>query len=846
MQISLNGNDWLFKDFYGEDWRWRNSHKPNTRDIRHWRKGNVPGSVHNDLWAIGEIPNPYFERNSLLLEWIPARTWVYKKSFQIDSVLRDKRIHLCFEGVDYEAEFFLNGELLGTHRGMYTPVVFDISEKLLYGEENLLAVVIAAAPHEQPQVGRSSAVRTHKSRMTYWWDFCPRMVHQGIWDSVFLEINDSVRIEDVFVQPKLSDDFTQATLELNLQLNSTQAQSLELELSVHLGRQTIVEGKLEIPVTPGRNIISTSLSLKSPELWYPNGYGAQPLYTLDIAVYRADTELVQHSLSFGIRKVELIANENAEANALPYTLVVNGRKIYIKGWNWVPIDVMYGVPRPEKLEHLLRLAQNAHVNLLRIWGGGLIEKEAFYNLCDQMGILVWQEFIQSSSGIDNHPSESPEMIELLVKEAEEIIPRKRNHPSLAIWCGGNELQADSEKPLDDSHPLLAALKATVHRLDPERIWLATSPTGRVFSNSLETIEADPNALHDVHGPWEYQGVTRQYSLYNQGASLLHSEFGVEGITNLKSLNASIAKEHQWPVTLDNVYWFHLGAWWVKQRIWEETFGELPDVESWQRATQFMQAEGLKYALEADRRRKYHNSGSLPWQFNEPYPMAASTSAVDYYGQPKPSYYAVAHAYEAIHLSAMFPTIAWEGRTQFDAEVWVSNSHEASFEQVKLEIRLLGQSGNVYATWQESLGFSANSSSLLSTIQFSLAAIHEEVFFLDMKLIEEKGQIASQNRYVFVKGMNLAPLFALPSTELAVSREEVSGELWKLKLTNTGKQTALWLWLEDSRKLSAQGVVYFSENHFCLFPEESKEIEIRWLDVPMDERLLQIRAWNSEK
>ncbi len=195
--------------------------------------------------------------------------------------------------------------------------------------------------------------------------------------------------------------------------------------------------------------------------------------------------------------------------------------------------------------------------------------------------------------------------------AEQIIPLKRNHPSLVLWCGGNELQAGSEQPLNDDAPVLAALKATVARLDPDRLWLPTSPTGRVFGNSLELIARDPLALHDVHGPWEYQGVTRHYALYNQGASLLHSELGVEGMTNLKTLNTVVAPEHQWPVSLDNVMWYHLGAWWVKRPMWDQVFGEMPDVETMVRATQFIQADGLRYAVEADRRRSITTAEPCP-------------------------------------------------------------------------------------------------------------------------------------------------------------------------------------------------------------------------------------------
>ena len=181
-RIFLNGSDWLFKDFYGEDWRWRGSHLPDSRDQRHWRLGSVPGCPHHDLWKSGEIADPYVDRNSLLIEWIPHRSWLYKKSFTVGEEIRGQRVHLHFEGVDYQAEFFLNGESLGTHTGMFTPVIFEVTDKLFYGAENLLAVVIESAPPEEPQVGRTSRVKTVKTRMNYWWDFCPRMIHVGIWD----------------------------------------------------------------------------------------------------------------------------------------------------------------------------------------------------------------------------------------------------------------------------------------------------------------------------------------------------------------------------------------------------------------------------------------------------------------------------------------------------------------------------------------------------------------------------------------------------------------------------------------------------------------------------------------
>jgi beta-mannosidase len=852
-RISLNGSDWLFKEFYGEDWRWRNSHTPDSRDLRGWRTGSVPGCPHHDLWRLGEIPDPYIECNSLLCEWISQRTWLYKKTFVVDDDIKGQHVWLYFEGVDYQAEFFLNGESLGTHIGMFTPASFDVADKLHYGKENLLAVVIEAAPHEEPQVGRTSRVRTIKTRMNYWWDFCPRMIHLGIWDDVYLDVTGPVRIANRFIRPQLSPDLRRADVFVATELDSVIRGRADMEVILRYAETVVAHQRTSHDLELGQTHLETCLEVDAPHLWWPNGHGKQELYEAEVRLVRPSADEMNpdeedisdlRNVFFGIREIGLTLNESADPTALPYTFIVNGRKIYAKGWNWVPMDVMYSVPCPAKLERLLTLAQRAHVNLLRVWGGGLIETEDFYAQCDRLGIMVWQEFIQSSSGIDNTPSTSAEYIQALTEAAEQIVPRKRNHPSLAVWCGGNELSGGTEQPLDDSHPVLTSLKSVISRLDPDRLWLPTSPSGRVFSNSLETIAMDPSALHDVHGPWEYQGVTGQCDLYNRGTSLLHSEFGVEGITNLRTLNATMEQSHQWPVTLDNPYWFHRGAWWVKRPMWDRTFGELNSIEELVRATQFMQADGLRYALESDRRRKYHNSGTLPWQFNEPYPMAACTSAVDYYARPKPVYYAVARAYVPLLLSARFPTLAWEEHEQFEAEVWVCNSHERSYSDVTFRMQLAGTDGMIYAERSETVSFGANCSVMLVAFQEPLDHVSKEIFFLDMQLLDSDGTLLARNRYVFSHTDTLAPLLTCPPTALSISSDVGESEQ-TLTVTNTGETAAMFVWLEDARDLKASGYAYFDDNYFCLLPAESRTVIVAWTDVPPEERRLEVSGWNTE-
>jgi beta-mannosidase len=845
--ISLNGNDWLFKDYVGEDWIWRNGEKPDTNDKRWWRQGTVPGSVHHDLLRLKEIPDPYFERNSLLVEWVPERTWIYKKTFSLDKAHQGKRIQLCFKGIDYEAQIFLNGKKIGEHQGMFTAASFDIENQILFGEENLLSIVIERAPDEEPQVSKTRYVHTHKSRMTYWWDFCPRMIHIGIWDDVFLKITGSTRIKDVFVQPHLNDDHTAARISVSTCIEAGCKLSVELEVAISYEGKVLARQRTTHVVSLDQTNMNSCLTIEKPNLWWPNGLGDTHLYEAKVTVTEITPNISSPAsdeaiVDFGIRHIKWVHNETEDSTAFPYTIKVNGEKVYIKGWNWVPMDAMYGREQPEKLVRLLTLAKHANVNMLRVWGGGLIEKDAFYKLCNRFGLMVWQEFIQSSSGIENKPSEDPEFIEMMVKEAEQIIPGKRNHPSLVIWGGGNELQDHDGQPLGNSEPVLGALAEVVKRLDPDRYWLPTSPTGRCFSNNLENIEQDPTGLHDVHGPWEHQGLTAHYTLYNRGTSLLHSEFGVEGMTNLKVLNKTIAKENQWPAGKDNPVYFHRGSWWNNETLVQEAFGGIQEVGKLIQASQFLQSEGLRYAVESNLRRQYQNSGTLPWQFNEPFPNAYCTSALDYYAEPKPVYYAIKRAYQKIHVTACFAAQAWEGYQNFEAEVWSVNATAHRIEKAEAIMRLVGASGKVY--WKQSITaeVSANGSTRLTEIRIPTADVQENLFFLDLSLTAGNGASISNNRYMFSRTSNLRPMLEAQPSNL--NREvHKSGDEWELKVTNAGEYAALCVRLDDGREVDATGYVYFDDNYFSLMPGESQTIQAQWSGVAESERRIELGGWN---
>lgn len=720
MVIVLDGDDWQLRGCLGREWEWHvGPDKP--WDGPGWLPARVPGSVVDDLVRAGEVPDPYHERNSRLAEWASERAWVYRRRLRADA----EPAVLEFGGVDYAATVFVDGVEAAHHEGMFTPFEVGVS-----AGEHLLAVVVHPAPESEPQVGVTSRVRVHKSRMGYGWDFCPRLVHQGIWRSVSLRIGEPARA------------------------------------SPHV---RLVDGTGVVEID-GEAV----LRVESPELWWPNGMGEQHLYS----VRAGDREL-----AVGFRDVEFKA---------PGEFVVNGVAMPVRGWNWVPIDALYGVPRPEKLAHLLGLAARANVNLLRVWGGGLIESDEFYDLCDRLGLLVWQDFSMSSSGIESVPSDDAEFVSLMAEEARRIVPRLRRHASLAVWCGGNELSRDDD-PLDDSTPVLGALRDVVRELDPERAWVPTSPAGD----------------GDVHGPWEHQGLRRHNGHYDAGTWSLHSEFGVEGMTNRRVLAALIDEPRRWPADRTNPVYEHLGAWWNNAALVREAFGgPIGDVDTMRRASQQLQYDGLRYAVESNRR---HGSGTFPWQFNESFPNAWCTAAVDHRGDPKPAYYGVARAYRPVHVCASFATWAWGGEDEVRARIhaWGGGLTVA---------RLLNADGSVVAETDA------------DEIAAPVSAFSSDVLILD--LVTD----SVQNRYVMSRTDDLAPLLDL---DLALLEAEFDGDggYLHLRLHPPTSSAAFGIVLEDARPYEAPGWVVFEDNMFDLLPGETRTIRVEGAGE------LLIEGWN---
>ncbi|HET7829354.1 MAG TPA: hypothetical protein VFL03_07335, partial [Candidatus Limnocylindrales bacterium] len=706
-----------------------------------------------------------------------------------------------------------------------------------------LDVVVAPAPASESQVGRTSRVRIHKSRMSYGWDFCPRLVHQGIWRPVALVVAGPVRLVSCRATPSLSDDLADAMVEVRVGLEAASGAvpvGADVRVALLDGDAEVAIGQTRIGVQPDATTTTLSLAVEAPRLWWPNGFGEPALYELVVRLSGPDgATLDAHRQVVGFRTVRLVPNEGAPAGARGYTFEVNGTRVYATGWNWVPVDVFHGVRRPALEEHLLRLAADARVVLLRVWGGGLIESESFYDACDRLGIMVWQELSQSSSGVDSVPSTDEAFVRLMADEARAVAPRVAAHPSLVLWCGGNEL-ADEAGPLDERSPVLAAIRDGLADTDPSRAWLPTSPTGPRFHNRLEDIEADPDGLHDVHGPWEHQGLDGQARLYDAGTSLLNSEFGVEGMANRRQLEALIRPEHRWPADRTNPVYRHLGDWWDNAPLVQASFGgRIRDVDGMRRASQHLQADGLRYAVEANRRREPRHSGSLPWQLNESFPNAWCTSAVDHRGDPKPSYFAVRRAYAPVHVSATFAGWAMHGRPM-TVEAWAWSAREA-VSGGSLDVRAVTPDGVVLASVSAPVDLEAGRPRAYAPLDVPAA---DGLVVVDLALRRDDALLAS-NRYVLSGGDDLAPMFDLAAADVRVDALRRDADGWVVDLAHVGGPAALGLVIDDDRPIDEPGWAEASDGWFDLLPGESRTVEVRWADAPPGGRRLRLHGWNVD-
>ncbi len=596
----------------------------------------VPGSVQSALLAAGWLKDWNTGLNALDCEWVEHRHWEFFTDIAAGEIPQGKRVFLCAEGLDYSGWILLDGRVAAAFGGALMRHRIELPEGLSDGRPHVLSILFDLPPPEQGQIGFTSESRYFKPRYNYGWDWCPRLVPVGISDALTLEAG--VReVELRRASAHLADDLLTGTIEAVV-VCGPETQRIDVRLG-RGGRDVFRECFI---LNRGENRIG--FDVPHAEAWWPNGEGGQPLY--ELVLHAGNRQLA--AVTLGFKRVRWLPCQGAPDEALPWICEINGRPVFLRGVNWTPIRLDYHTVTAEDYRRRIALYRGMGCNVLRVWGGGFLERKVFYDLCDEAGLLVWQEFPLSSSGIDNWPPENPDVIAGLCAIARDYIRRRAHHASKLLWCGGNELQhALGQKtgigiPVGAEHPCLAALARVVEDEDAGTRFLPASSSGPRFTASAD--EFGQGLHHDVHGPWNVGKDLEDWREYwERDDALFRSETGVPGASPAELIRQYCGNWNPWPPESGNPYWLHGSSWWLQ---WERFRGELEGcgdadgLENYAALSQQLQADALAVAARSCRDRFPRCGGILIWMGHDAFPCPANTSVIDFAGNPKPAYYAL--------------------------------------------------------------------------------------------------------------------------------------------------------------------------------------------------------------
>ncbi|MBI4670092.1 MAG: hypothetical protein HY741_00270 [Chloroflexi bacterium] len=679
--------------------------------VEGWLPATVPGDVRLDLLNLNKIPDPFLGKNNEASQWVDEYDWWYRREIELET-RQDTRTFLIFEGIDYLSAVYWDDVLLGAHAGMFSRQVYEIPSGLVQTRQHRLAVRVWGGnqlprvklnvrerawksiagrllPHPAQSPEFPDRYATLKCQMSYGWDFAPRLLTCGIGDEAYLVQTRAVFIRDAWVQG-VPDGRVRVTLDFD----TTRASDMRIEFQVTPKIFDAPAQHFEIPLHLRKSgTHSFSLQLENPRVWNPWDRGAPNLYTLAVRIVDDNGESDAHETMFGLRTIELAPNSGAPNDSAPWTFVANGQPEFIRGANWVPADAIPARVAREDYAALLKLVREANINLLRVWGGGLKEKRAFYELCDELGILLWQEFPLAGAGIDYFPRDAA-YLNLLRQESAAIVQNLRNHPSVVLWCSGNEFIPRVNRHVTD------LLREVVAKHDGTRPFKIASPSQDESHNWRV---------------WHGYANTRDYELDN---ALFFGEFGMQAAPNVETLARFLPDDALFP---PNAAWaYHnaeieklsryvrpllsfrdgqpAGAVWAQdchierseisqslrydkscaaereisaRGISDAPFAPEITLDEFVRASQEAQLRGLQIAIEYARRNKPLISGCAFWQFNEPW-YSICWSVVDFIRTPKRAYYKIKELYNPVLVSFAFPRRPRNPGEIVSGQIWLIN------------------------------------------------------------------------------------------------------------------------------------------------------------------------------
>jgi len=641
--------------------------------------GTVPGCVHTDLWAEGKISDPYYRYNAEECQWIENWDWEYERTFVLEEISENS--YLEFEGLDTYTDIYLNGEKIGRTDDMFLSYRFNVSGKLKMGINTLKVKFYSCIKMTEGKPTFYYAFtgeRTNIRRMqcTFGWDWVQRFVTCGIWKAVQLCMPEKAQVESVYVYTRSLDDFG-AQIGIDMELN-VQGEGAYVNMKISDPNGLVIFKKHRLAV---ENTMLENVDIAKPKLWWPSGYGEQPLYTLNIEIIDGEKQLDCRELKFGIRTVRILQLpdiENSEYYKLSqkikqhppllaggdrnedfsgFIVLINGKPIMVKGANWVPQEPFPSLQCKEKTDFLIELAKEGNLNMLRVWGGGMFEHEDFYNACDRYGILVSQDFLMACA---KYPEENPWFMERLGQEAACAVKRLRNHTSLIWWTGDNENAAEGNENMQDYPGRKAALLAigpVVKLLDPWRVFIPSSPFGGVPNKS-----STKGITHNSFYSGDFLSYAKNTELLNyldyfQGfLARFVAEAPVVGAPSIVSLRKFMTHEDIYGDN-DAIWRYHtknnpapefktFELYDALKALGEKLFGSFRNGHDRLFKLQYVEYEWVRITLEVFRRNKWYSSGLLFWMYNDCWP-ASGWSIVDYYGLPKAGFYGFKRAAKSV-------------------------------------------------------------------------------------------------------------------------------------------------------------------------------------------------------
>lgn len=795
-------------------------------DKNEWLNAEVPGTVHTDLLENGKIEDPFYRMNEKDQQWIEKEDWEYKTTFLAnDEIVTKEKIILDFQGLDTYADVFLNDSLILSADNMFRSWQIDVEQIIRRGENELRIIFYSPINKTEPNYDRLGytipvssndqsdeklSIFTRKAPYHFGWDWGPRFVTSGIWRPIVLKAWNTAIIKEAYVQ-QLS--LTEESCDLLAHLEYEVTNPFYGDIEILIDGVSVKRSTIDLPF--GTLMDNIAFSIENPERWWPNGMGEQKLYEIEIQL-KKDGEIIHSKrIRTGLRTIELV--QDKDKHGASFYFKVNGKPVFMKGANYIPQDNFLPRVTPERYEHLLQSAADANMNMIRVWGGGIYENDIFYELCDEKGLLVWQDFMFSCA---MYPGDNA-FLENVKLEAEENIKRLRHHPSIALWCGNNEIlmkwhgwknNANEEgkqiplwKSTKDSIKIVKAYQDIFEDILPKAV--------KIHGLGIPYWESSPSSKGGKYADWKsgdshYWGVwwgQEPFEAYRKNIGRFMSEYGFQSFPELKTVK-SFTEEGDWDIYAD-VMKAHqrssIGNETIESYM-KKNFNDPMDFEGFLYVSQLLQAEGVKVAMEAHRIRKPYTMGSLIWQLDDCWPVA-SWSGIDYYGRWKAMHYYTKRAFQDI-------IVAFEPGEDEIKIFAISDLYEDL--KVNLIVERMDLDGKATLIKEKKIKLKANSSEEVwkGAIKELLKKQRMNEVYLRTRIMMDQNVI-SENIFFFVPHKDL-------SLEIPDIKYEFIEDGGKLFVELRSNKTAFGVCF-DTGELD----LLFSDNYFTLHAKEPKRIEI---------------------